>query len=395
MTDPSTSRDQAADGADLAPAAPSRRTPWIAGAALAVAALAAAGGWWLFGRRGGDGGGARERPPTPVEVAVARVGTVAVTAETTGTLRARERVVLTTEVSGRVEAIRFAEGASVDSGAVVVALDREEDAARLAEARALRDEAAADLRRAEALTAEDVRPPSELDAARAAYEAAEARVALAADRHEEKVIRAPFAGRVGLRRVSPGDLLQPGDPVATLDATGPLELAFEVPASLLARLRPGLGVRAAAENLPGPFTGEVARIDPRVDDETRTIELEARVPDPTGALRPGLLVTVDLVLEERAGVLAPEAAVVLEGGEARLYVVARGEVERRTVTLGERRRGEVEVTEGLAPGERVVVRGVQGLRDGQAVAPEERAPAGAAPADGADGRPGGGDGAEG
>ena len=357
---------------------------------VAVLAVVAAGlvAWQVFGpglfgggeQVGGQGG----RPPPEVRVVPARTGTIAVTAESVGTLEASEQVELTSTVAGRITDILFREGEPVEAGELLVRLDSEEEEAALLEARARLREARRQLERAEELAGEGYTPVAELDERRARAQTAAASVATAEAQLADRTIKAPFAGRAGLRQVSVGALITPGTPITTLVSVNPIELQFDVPGTLLWRVESGLPVLATQPGVPDrTIEGEVTAVDSSIHPDTRTITLQAQIPNGDGALLPGQFVNVELVLERRESVVVPEEAIVLEGTDTYVYVVGDDDVVSRTaVKTGERRPGEVEIRSGVEPGKRVVVAGLQGISDGQKVRPR--------PADGqrrSDGQP--------
>jgi membrane fusion protein (multidrug efflux system) len=174
---------------------------------------------------------------------------------------------------------------------------------------------------------------------------------------------------VGLRQVSPGALIQPGTAITTLDDTSRVRVEFSVPEVHLARIRVGSGVTArSAAYGQRRFQGEVAVIDTRIDPATRSIRVISEFDNPDEALRPGLFLTVELVLEERErALLVAEEAIDPVGDRSFVYVVRDGRARRQEVKLGLRLPGEVEVREGLNAGEPVVVRGIQRLRHGAPV----------------------------
>ncbi|MEL7029274.1 MAG: efflux RND transporter periplasmic adaptor subunit, partial [Pseudomonadota bacterium] len=196
---------------------------------------------------------------------------------------------------------------------------------------------------------------------------------------DDRLVRAPFPGVVGLRLVSPGALVRPGDEIATLDDVSSVKLDFSVPETLLSNLSQGIAVRAVSEAFPDEaFEGVVEFIDSRVDPVTRSIVVRSVLQNEDGKLRPGMLMTVRLIKDAREAPAAPELAVVAQGEDMFVFVLreasAAGEaadgppqVEMRRVELGQRRAGFIEVVSGLAEGERIVVEGVHRLRDGQAV----------------------------
>jgi membrane fusion protein (multidrug efflux system) len=174
---------------------------------------------------------------------------------------------------------------------------------------------------------------------------------------------------LGLRQVSPGSLVTPGTPIATLDDISLIKLDFQVPERFLAVLERGQGVTARSGTYPGrDFIGEVTSVDSRVDPVTRSVTVRAEIPNPERRLRPGMLMTVQVFLEPRRAIVVPEIAVVQVGTDSFVYRVKPDDtVERAAVQLGSRREGRVEVTAGLDAGNRIVVEGTVKLRDGSHV----------------------------
>ncbi len=291
------------------------------------------------------------------------------TVQALGNARANESVEIRPRISQVVTAIRFEEGQDVTAGQVLVELENAEAVADVAEARAALVDAESQHTRGEDLHKLELTSEAELeqlaarrDADRAALAAAEARLA-------ETVVRAPFAGKVGLRRISPGSLVGPSNVITTLDDTDPVKLDFDVPETALARLAVGLPVAARSAAWPDSiFRGTVTSVDTRVDRISRTITVRALVPNPRGLLRPGMFLTVELQREDVPALMIPEQALVPEQSRQFVLVVgADGLVAKREVQLGRRRPGQVEVLGGLEAGELVVVEGTQKARPGQSV----------------------------
>lgn len=235
----------------------------------------------------------------------------------------------------------------------------------------MREEARLAYDRYEKIEGRQVAALVELDSRRAALHSAEAGLAVIRARIDARILRAPFDGVVGLRRVSLGALVRPGDVITTLDDLDPMRVDFTVPSSHLEALQPGLVVEVRAATLGGRvFEGEIVSVGTRVDPVTRSFPVRAAVrnPGPSHLRRPGLLMTVELAKEPREAVMVPEEAIVPEGSRTHVLVVGEdGRVERRTVVTGLRRPGAVEIREGLAAGERVVTHGVARARPGVAV----------------------------
>lgn len=288
--------------------------------------------------------------------------------EAIGTALARESVEITSKVSNTVSAIRFEEGQQLRRGAVLVELDADVVRAELAEAEAALAESRSQFARSRTLAATQALSAAQLDQIQATLKANEARVAAARARLADTVIRAPFDGRTGFRRVSPGSLVNPGTVITTLDDTSVIKLEFTVPQTYFHALAKGLAVTASTSALPErEFTGSVTTLGSRIDPVSRAITVHAELPNREGLLRPGMFMTVRLRAATALALIVPEQALVPEQGRSYVYVVADGTVERREVTTGARRPGEVEITSGLKPAERVIVEGTQKVRDGASV----------------------------
>ena len=203
-----------------------------------------------------------------------------------------------------------------------------------------------------------------LDTLEAVARQAEGRVRQSEAKLEELRVTAPFSGRVGLRQVSLGALIQPGVAITTLDDVSRVRVEFSVPEVYLARVQLGRQVTARS-NAYGDrrFIGQVAIIDTRIDPATRSVRVISEFDNADEALRPGLFLNVELVLEERpTALLIPEEAIDPVGDRAFVYVIRDGRAKRQEVKLGLRLPSEVEIREGVAAGEPVVVRGIQRLR---------------------------------
>jgi len=290
-------------------------------------------------------------------------------AEALGNARANEAVDIRPEITAAVTEILFAEGQRVEKGEVLLKLHDSEPLADLAAAKAALVDSESQYRRSNELFKTQVVSESQLeqleakrDADRAAVHAAEARLA-------QTVIRAPFSGQLGLRRISAGSIVSPSTIITTLDDTSQIKLDFNVPEVFLARLERGLTVSARSAAWPElRFSGKVASIDTRVDPVSRTIIVRALLPNEDMRLRPGMFLTVSLLKEDVQSLMIPEQAIVPERSRQFVMVVGQNQlVDMREIKTGRRRPGEVEVLEGLSPGELVIVEGTQKARPGQPV----------------------------
>lgn len=291
------------------------------------------------------------------------------TVQALGTSRANESVELRPRISQVITAIGFEEGQEVAAGQVLVELENAEALADVAEARARLVDSQSKHQRGLELFKLELTSTAELEQLEARRDADRAALAAAQARLAETVVRAPFAGRVGLRRVSLGALVGPSTVITTLDDTDPVKLDFDVPETALSRVAVGLPVQARSAAWPDSvFRGTVSSVDTRVDRVSRSVTVRALVPNPLGLLRPGMFLTVDLLREDVTALLIPEQSLVPEQSRQFVLVVGQdGLVEKRLVELGRRRPGQVEVTAGLTAGEVVVVEGTQKAKPGQKV----------------------------
>ena len=304
----------------------------------------------------------------PIVTQPARAELMGIEIEAVGTTQANESVEVTSKASNTVTAIRFEEGAVVERGTVLVEMDAAQARAALAEAEAALARSRSQYERSRDLQSRQALSMADLELVEASLKADQARVAAAQARLDDTVIRASFNGRTGFRRVSVGSFVSPGTVITTLDDTSVIKLDFTVAETSLFVLRRGLPVTAAAAGLPGrTFMGAVTNIDSRVDPVTRSVTVRAELDNPDGLLRQGMFMTVSLQGEREPTLLVPEEALVPERGHAYVFVVRDNVVERREVRTGKRRPGYVEIVEGLAEHERVVVDGTQNVRDGDVV----------------------------
>ncbi len=340
-----------------------------------IAVLGAVGaGAWYYKDHWLSGTSANTAPATPapavlVEVMAARSGTVTERFEAVATALANESVTITSKVAGIVERINIAEGQRVKAGDVLVQLDDKEAAAELEAQRALTTAAKQAYDRALKLQENQNVAQARVDELLSTWKNGEARIRIIQARLADLKITAPFSGKVGLRRVSVGALIQPGTVITTLDDVDTIRLKFSVPETILASIKVGLEVEARSNSYPRRvFKGKISSIDSRVDQITRAAELRADIPNPDDVLKPGMFMSYKLALAQRENaVLVPEESLLAEGTRQFVFVVADGRAAKREVKIGDRGAGEVEIVAGLKAGEIVVVAGIQKIRNGSAV----------------------------
>ena len=313
----------------------------------------------------------------PVELAVVVAEDLPVIVRAVGTLEARRAVGLRAERSARVVELHAGEGTLLAKGTRLARLDDAEPRAALVLAEAVLAEAVAHCSSAEnthrrtlSLQREGVSSSESLDearlvldAARASVESARARVSLARLEVEHSELRAPFAGVLGRWGVDRGAFVQRGEILGHLVDDDPLDLVFAVPGRLAARILSGAEVEGmATEGSDSAFVGRVRLVEPMVDPESRTVNVEARVPNPARRLRPGQLATVGLVLERHLGAaVLPEEAIVAVGQKHLVFVVEGESARPVVVELGARLPGRVEIFGDVKAGMTVVRSGQQRL----------------------------------
>jgi membrane fusion protein (multidrug efflux system) len=309
----------------------------------------------------GQGAGA----PVGVVVSPVRTASVVERTESIGTVRARDAVTITGKISGIVLQIRFQEGQRVREGEELVELDAAAVRAELDQARALFDDARSQLVRARGLQLGQSITAQRLETLEALTRQAEGRVRQNEARLQELRVTAPFSGRVGLRQVSVGALIQPGTVITTLDDISRVRVEFSVPEIYVARVRQGSPVIARASAFGDRrFEGRVAVVDTRIDTTTRTVRVISEFDNSDEALKPGLFMTVELELGRRDdAMLIAEEAIDPIGDRNFVYVIRDNRARRVEVRLGQRMQGEVEVMSGVNVGEPIVVRGIQRLRN--------------------------------
>ncbi len=313
-------------------------------------------------------GGGRPNIVINVEVVPAAVSIIEEQIEAVGTTIARRSVAVVPAASGRLEEINFEPGDTVEQGAVLARLDNDIERANLAEAQAKAQEARRAVERGQSLRRTRAISEVTLENLLAQEQIALAEVERAERRLSDRTIRAPFSGVVGLRRADLGARVNDSTMLTTLDDLREVEIEFSVPEIHYGRIATGQNVAADGTAFPDRrFDGKIVSIDSRVDPVSRAFKVRARLPNPNRTLPAGMFMHLVVVLSAREALTVPEEAIVVQGSETFVFVVAGERAARRPVSLGRRQVGTIEVVEGVEPGEQVVVRGGQRLRDGAQV----------------------------
>lgn len=305
----------------------------------------------------------------PVKAGAVRTGTISEEISAVGTLLANESVMIRPEREGRITTIHFNEGQIVRKGEKLVSLDTAEIEAQLAGVNSDATLNRSRFKRAEDLYEKKFISAQARDDAREALNQSLARQSEIRARLDKSTVLAPFEGVAGLRQVSPGAYVKAGQDVARLEGIGTLKLDFRVPELYLGRIRTQQETVVLVDAFAGEsFRGEIYAIEPAVDEQTRSVLLRARIPNPGVRLKPGMFARVVLVLETRENALiVPEQALVPMGKERFVYRLADGKAVLTKIELGLRRPGEVEIRQGLSAGDAIIIDGQLRLRDGAAV----------------------------
>lgn len=310
--------------------------------------------------------------PTPVYVTVVKEGPFSDRVEALGTVKSNETVVITADTAEKVTAIHFEEGQEVKKGDLLITLAKGEEDADLKSAQAQLTEAQSAYNRAKDLQKENALSKATLEERLATLRQRRAAISSITARLDKRAITAPFDGVLGLREVSVGTLVQPGNKITTIDDVGVVKIDFDVPSVFLPTLKPGQKIIGQVEAFgEREFEGEVKIINTQVDPITRTVTVRAIVPNEDHALKPGLLMTVSLYKNERAALVIPEEALIKRGDKNFVYV-ARTEggkqvAKQQEIETGSRVPGEIEVLSGLEIDDQVIHHGTLKLNDGAEV----------------------------
>ncbi len=335
------------------------------GGAASRGGPAAAGGQRpAGGAPGGFAGRPAQQAPLVTAAPVSRSQAYDVI-EALGTAQANESVTLTAKVSDTVRRVNFEDGDYVEKGGVLIELTNQEEEAALAEARANLDDAQNQLGRLQDLSKRGLSAVQQLDIAKSRADAMQAQMNRVVARLKDRIVLAPFSGLLGFRSVSPGTLVTPSTTITSIDDISTIKLDFTVPETVLGSMTPGAKVVAKSVSFPGrDFEGVVRTVGSRVDPVTRAVMIRAHVPNKDRALRPGMLLTVDVVTAEHEALVIPEGAVFQVQNRAYVYKLDGLTARQQQIEIGGRRFGTVEVKSGLEEGDTIVIEGIVKLRDG-------------------------------
>lgn len=315
-------------------------------------------------------------PPVTVSATEARLEEWQPTIRSVGKLSAVNGLLVSAEVTGRVERIAFESGSAVKKGELLLQMDDSSEQAELPGLRARVKLAKQNLDRTEKLIRQNLSSGDQLDAAQSEYDQARSALAVREAIINKKRIVAPFAGELGIRKVDVGEYLQPGQEIVSLQALDSLFIDFTLPEQYINRIRSGMRVNILTNAYPGEqFSGEISAISADVDPNSHNFSVQARIPNQDQRLRPGLFADIRILAGDPvARVTVPRTAVTYTLYGDSVYVIKPAEdgsdalkVEQRFVQLGEERENDVAVVSGVSAGERIVTAGQLKLNAGASV----------------------------
>ncbi|MGN6064095.1 MULTISPECIES: efflux RND transporter periplasmic adaptor subunit [Brevundimonas] len=338
----------------------------------AIIKIAAGGG--DAGQQRGPGGPGAGRGQIVAEVVAGR-REFADQIRVLGVARSRRSVNITSNTTELVTKVMFTDGQAVAAGAPLVELQAREEDADLIRARAQLENAQREYDRYRILAERGVAPRVMAETAETALKTAQAAMAASEARRGDRILRAPFAGVLGLTSVTPGTLISPGAVITTLDDTSGVRVDFPMPERYLGVLPVGAPITATTDAFPGEeFNGRIALLDTRVNEQTRAVIARAEFPNPGNRIRPGMMMRVAVHQGRRQSLAVPEAAVQYEGQGAFVYRIARGETgttaQRVEVQTGAVENGYVEIVSGLGNNDRIVASGLNRIQPGAPVTVE-------------------------
>ncbi|MBA4136542.1 MAG: efflux transporter periplasmic adaptor subunit [Opitutus sp.] len=341
---------------------------------VAMGVLAAIFGYrFLQDKRARAAQAARKPAPAAVTTATAVQEKWRTTLSAVGTLESFRGVTIRAEIEGRLVSVNFDSGALVKAGEVLVEMDTATEAAQLRSNEASARLAQLNLERAHELRRNSTNTQADFDAAEATAAQTQAAIESTKATLAKKRIVAPFDGRVSLRQVNPGQFLNKGDAVVSLEATNPIYTDFTLPQQEVTHLQPGLSVHVRVDAFPGrDFTGTIEATDPRVSTATRSVRVRAVLKNEDETLRPGMFAHVEVELpDENTVVVLPSTAIVYSPYGDSVYVVAKENgalvAQQRFVQIGAKRGDQISLLKGVSPGDEVVTAGQGKLRPGTPV----------------------------
>lgn len=315
------------------------------------------------GAGGPKGGGKGAAPGLAVEGIVVQAATFDNDLEISGSIEANESVVLRSEVSGLVTGIFFKEGSSVSKGMVLVKINDRDIQAQLRDAATKQNLSATNENRAKQLLQKGAISQAEYDTALAELQSFQAQSALLRAQLAKTSIVAPFSGKVGLRSISVGEYLTPATVIANLLSTNPIKVTFSVPEKYVGQIKLNAEISFTTDASEKTYTGKVFAIEPGINQQTRTLQIKALVPNQSGELLPGSFAKIKLSLRTvNNAILIPTEAVIPVLKGKMVYISKNGMAKQVAVEAGTRTAESVVITSGLNIGDTVLTTGSMSLK---------------------------------
>ncbi len=312
--------------------------------------------------KGNDKNG--KKPPMSVSAVVVKPQDFSNTISLSGSIEANEQIEIRSEVSGIVEQIYFSEGSQVSKGQVLLKVNDIELRAQLAQAKTKESLASENERRAKLLLQKEAISQEEYDIASADYRSAKAQTQLIQAQIGKTAIRAPFAGKVGLRTISPGTYVTPSTLIANLVNTNPLKITFSIPEKYASEIVPGAQVTFTVPNMTEKFKAKIYALEPGIELATRTLKIRALTENPNGKLLPGTFATIELPLKDiKDAIIVPTEAIVPVQDGKKVFIANNGKAKEVKVETLTRTDTDVIITSGLKAGDTLLTSGMMSLKD--------------------------------
>jgi membrane fusion protein (multidrug efflux system) len=306
--------------------------------------------------KGGPGG---KGGKTAVIVTVVKSTRLDDMISSTGSILPNEEVEIRSEIAGRIILLTIKEGDVVAKGTVLLRINDDDLQARLRKLGFNKKLAEDNEARQKVLLQKEAISQREYDIAVNSVNTISADIEDLKAQILKTTLRAPFAGRIGFRYVSTGSYISPSTQIATLTNTNPAKIEFSIPAKYATQVKNGGTIEFMTENEEKTFTGRVYAIDPKIDPQTRTLQIRAQAPNPGNQLVPGAFAKVNLILKTKgSAILIPTESVIPEAKGNKVFVVKNGKSVSTKVTLGTRGDKTVEILDGLAIGDTLITNGI-------------------------------------
>lgn len=318
------------------------------------------------GQAGGGGsakGGKKKNGPVPVKLMIVKDTSVNNNIDLTGTIDANEKVNLISQTAGNITGIYFQEGSRVRKGQVLVKVYNQDLLASLKQNAYQVALAKENEYRNRVLLQKEAVSKQEYDTSLSSYNSLRAQGDVIKAQIAKTEITAPFSGVIGLRNVSPGTYLSAATPIATLVNTDPMKITFSVPERYKPLIRPGSKVSFNIASSRKNYSATVYAIDPAVDQTSRTITVRAKASNPNNEIVAGGFAKINLTLDQiPKTIMVPTECVLPDLKSSKVYIAHNGKAESRSVKTDLRTETRIEVTDGLKPGDSLIVSGIIQMR---------------------------------